>query len=109
MTAVLVGQRLKRELYVVPQFGARFGRFLTWQSSQSGVTLATMKSQTTPNAGWSARHDMVVQITSPEIAAEKLGRTIESVLARRNDLGLPDFEPRVKSPQGLHNKKRRRG
>ncbi len=45
---------------------------------------------TTPHAGWTVRQDLVVQIASPEVAAEKLGRTVESVLARRQELGLTD-------------------
>jgi hypothetical protein len=39
---------------------------------------------------WTERHDQIIQIVPPEIAAEKLGRTIEAVLARRLELGLPD-------------------
>jgi hypothetical protein len=32
----------------------------------------------------------MIQIASPEVAADKLGRTVEEVLARRAELGLPD-------------------
>jgi hypothetical protein len=39
---------------------------------------------------WTTRADLVIQIASPEVAAEKLNRTVESVLARRQELGLPD-------------------
>jgi hypothetical protein len=49
-----------------------------------------MESKTTENGQWTARQDMVVQIASPEVAAEKLGRTVESILSRRQELGLPD-------------------
>jgi hypothetical protein len=49
-----------------------------------------MKSKPTPIDGWTARQDLVVQIASPEVAADKLGRTVKSVLARRLELGLPD-------------------
>jgi hypothetical protein len=49
-----------------------------------------MKSKLTDNGEWTARADLVIQIASPEVAAEKLGRTVESVLARRQELGLPD-------------------
>jgi hypothetical protein len=49
-----------------------------------------MKSKPTANVDWTARQDLVVEIASPEVAAEKLGRTVESVLARRQELGLPD-------------------
>ena len=54
------------------------------------LELAGMKSQPTPSDGWTARQDLVVQIASPEVAAEKLGRTVKSVLARRLELKLPD-------------------
>jgi len=53
-------------------------------------TLSDMKSNPIDDTAWTARHDLVVQIASPEVAAEKLGRTVESVLARRLELGLPD-------------------
>lgn len=36
------------------------------------------------------REDLVVEIASPAVAAEKLGRSVESVLARRSELGFPD-------------------
>jgi hypothetical protein len=49
-----------------------------------------MKSKLTDDTIWTAQHDLVIQIASPEVAAEKLGRTVESVLARRQELGLPD-------------------
>jgi hypothetical protein len=39
---------------------------------------------------WTERQDLVVQIASPEVAAEKLGRPLAAVLARRQRLGLPD-------------------
>jgi hypothetical protein len=49
-----------------------------------------MESKLTDKVAWTARADLVVQIASPEVAAEKLGRTVESVLARRLELGLAD-------------------
>src|SRR5438552_2117408 len=49
-----------------------------------------MISTSTKDAAWTARQDLVVEIASPEVAAEKLGRTVEAVLARRQELGLPD-------------------
>jgi hypothetical protein len=52
--------------------------------------MAGMKLKLTDEGEWTARHDSVVAIASPEVAAEKLGRTIESVLARRLKLGFPD-------------------
>lgn len=54
------------------------------------VSLASMKPQITDNAAWTAQHDLVIQFASSEVAAEKLGQTVESVLARRQELGLPD-------------------
>ena len=49
-----------------------------------------MKSKLTDNGAWTTRADLVIRIASPEVAAEKLGRTVESVLTRRLELGLPD-------------------
>jgi hypothetical protein len=49
-----------------------------------------MKDQPANKAAWTAQADLVIQIASPEVAAEKLGRTVEAVLARRLELGLPD-------------------
>jgi len=49
-------------------------------------SLTDMKSKPTANAGWTTRQDLVVEIASPEVAAEKLGRTVESVLARRLEI-----------------------
>jgi hypothetical protein len=49
-----------------------------------------MKTKPNHDGTWTAQHDLVVQIASPEVAAQKLGRTVESVLARRLELGLPD-------------------
>jgi hypothetical protein len=68
-----------------------------------------MKADIADLVTWTARADWIVRVASPEVAAEKLGRTVAAVLARRRNLGLPDFEPRRKSLQGLHNKKRREG
>jgi len=39
---------------------------------------------------WTAHKDLIIQIASPEVAAEKLGRTVNEVLARRQELGLAD-------------------
>jgi len=49
-----------------------------------------MKTKLLDNGPWTAREDLVIEIASPEVAAEKLCRTVESVLARRQELGLPD-------------------
>ena len=49
-----------------------------------------MKPEPTKDTAWTAQADLVVQIASPDVAAEKLGRTVEAVLARRQELGLPD-------------------
>src|SRR4051794_11537712 len=40
---------------------------------------------------WTPYYDLVISIASPQVAAEKLGRTVAEVLARRIDLGLPDI------------------
>jgi hypothetical protein len=52
-----------------------------------------MKSKPADDSAWTERADLVIQIASPEVAAEKLGRTVEAVLARREQLGLPDPLP----------------
>jgi hypothetical protein len=39
---------------------------------------------------WTAQQDLVIQAASREVAADKLGRTVEEVLARRTLLGLLD-------------------
>jgi hypothetical protein len=49
-----------------------------------------MKPEFTDEIEWTERHDLVIQIASPEVAAEKLGRPLAVVLARREVLGLPD-------------------
>jgi hypothetical protein len=49
-----------------------------------------MKPNRTDEGEWTERQDLVVQIASPEVAAEKLGRPLNTVLARRQVLGLPD-------------------
>jgi hypothetical protein len=49
-----------------------------------------MKNKSTFAAERAAHADLVIQIASPEVAAQKLGRTVEAVLARRQELGLPD-------------------
>jgi hypothetical protein len=54
------------------------------------VRLPNMKFKPTEDRAWTEQHDLVIQIASPEVAAEKLGRTIEAVLGRRKELGLPD-------------------
>jgi hypothetical protein len=38
---------------------------------------------------WTERADALVRIAHPKIAATKLGITINEVLARRDELGLP--------------------
>ena len=54
------------------------------------VSLPNMKHKPTDDRAWAGQHDLVIQITSPEVAAEKLGRTVKAVLERRQELGLPD-------------------
>ena len=49
-----------------------------------------MKPEITDETKWTERQDLVIQIASPEVAAEKLGRSVEAILARREKLGLPD-------------------
>ena len=68
-----------------------------------------MKAEITDLVKWTPREDGIIRVVSPEVAAEKLGRPVAVVLARRLNLGLPDFEPRRKSLQGLHNKNPRDG
>jgi hypothetical protein len=49
-----------------------------------------MRTERTSHATWTARDDAVVEIVSPEVAAMKLGRTVEAILGRRRELGLPE-------------------
>jgi len=49
-----------------------------------------MKPEPTAETEWTERQDLIIQIASPEVAAAKLGRPLEVVLARREKLGLPD-------------------
>jgi hypothetical protein len=49
-----------------------------------------MKPEPPVETEWTQRHDLVIQIASPEVAAEKLRRSLAAVLARREQLGLPD-------------------
>jgi hypothetical protein len=49
-----------------------------------------MKPEITDDTEWTERQDLVIQIASPEVAAEKLGRPLAAILARREVLGLPD-------------------
>jgi hypothetical protein len=58
-----------------------------------------MKPQQADSVTWTEREDLVIRIASPEIAADKLCRSVAAVLRRRLELGLPDFDPRRKSPQ----------
>jgi hypothetical protein len=52
------------------------------------------------------RADLAVRILSPEMAAEKLGWTLEAVIARRATLGLPKFVAwRTRKPRGEHGRK----
>ena len=53
-------------------------------------SLSNMKPEPTDEMEWTERQDLVIQIASPEVAAEKLGRSLAPVLARREVLGLPD-------------------
>ena len=66
---------------------------------------AGMGAKPTDNAPWTEREDNIIRIASPEIAAEKLGRTLESVRARREALGLPERPSmRRKLPSRLVNR-----
>ncbi len=51
-------------------------------------------------SAWSTRHDEIIKVVSPEVAAEKLERTLAVVLARRRELGLPEYDSRKKQTQG---------
>jgi hypothetical protein len=76
------------------------GRQITWTEQRSeerygGVrdmrgSLPNMKPESADEMEWTERQDLVIQIASPEVAAEKLGRSLAAVLARRQELGLPD-------------------
>jgi len=52
--------------------------------------LRNMKNDSTIAAERAAHADLVIQVASPEVAAEKLGWTVEAILVRRHELGLPD-------------------
>jgi hypothetical protein len=52
--------------------------------------LAGMKPNPKGSGELAARANLLIQIASPEVAADKLGWTVEAVLARRRELGLPD-------------------
>jgi hypothetical protein len=49
-----------------------------------------MNPKPTNKGELSARANLIIEIASPEVAADKLGWTVEAVLARREELGLPD-------------------
>ena len=66
-----------------------------------------MKSKPQANVSWTPRHDQIIKIVSPEVAAKKLGLTVEVVLARRKQMGLSKFEPQAKPAHGLSNRQRR--
>jgi hypothetical protein len=53
-------------------------------------------------SAWSAHHDEIIKIVSPEVAAEKLERTLAVVLARRRELGLPEYDSGKKQTPGGH-------
>jgi hypothetical protein len=53
-------------------------------------SLPDMKPEPIDDLAWTERQDLVIQIASPEVAAEKLGRSLAAVLVRRQELGLPD-------------------
>ncbi len=55
-----------------------------------------MQLMPTQNRELLARADLILKITSPEIAAEKLGWPIQDVLTRRKQLGVPDPVPDLK-------------
>jgi len=51
-----------------------------------------MKLHKPDTTAWTAREDQVVRIVSPEMAAEKLGRSVADVVKRRIELGLDAYE-----------------
>ena len=51
-------------------------------------------------SAWSTRHDQIIKVVLPEVAAEKLKRNLAVVLARRCELGLPEYDSRKKQTQG---------
>lgn len=53
-----------------------------------------MRSKSKEGVPWTEREDNIVRTVSPEVAAEKLGRSLESVNVRRKLLGLPEWKPR---------------
>jgi hypothetical protein len=46
-----------------------------------------------PAKPWTEHYDLVITIASPEVAADKLGRTKAEIMARRKELGLPEVAP----------------
>jgi len=56
-----------------------------------------MKPHKSDNTPWTTREDVIVQIVSPDVAAEKLGRSVADVLKRRKELGLVGYESHRKS------------
>jgi hypothetical protein len=62
----------------------------SWQRLQVRCKLAGMKPKPTYNGELVARADLIIEVASPEVAADKLGWTVDAVIARREKLGLPD-------------------
>jgi hypothetical protein len=61
-----------------------------WLPARLRGNILSMKPQSSDATAWTERHDLVIKIASPEVAAAKLGRTVKAVLDRRQELGLPD-------------------
>jgi hypothetical protein len=64
-----------------------------------------MNRQSKPETDWTDHKDLIVRIVSPEVAADKLDRSIDAVMARRRELGLPDPTPDFTSAAKQRKKK----
>jgi len=66
-----------------------------------------MKNNPANGKAWSDRDDLVIEIASPEVAAEKLWRSVETVKKRGQELGIHDgFRrplPRNQKPENGSN------
>lgn len=65
-----------------------------------------MNAKPKGNAPWTAREDAIIRIISPEMAAAKLGRTVEAVKARRQELGLSEHKVKRRGWKQLLGRKR---
>jgi hypothetical protein len=62
--------------------------------------LSTMTAMPKDSTPWTSHHDLVVRIASAEVAAEKLGRSLEAVMARRRELGIPEPPRKLSDADG---------